>query len=221
VVCKFPHNGWSSRWFGWVALVAIFFLVAQLSQLASWIHRHDIEVTNIGENQPSPKSHQSVNGSTLLHTDPLWSNSLGLFWAITIIPWATQWCCRGAGLHEASGSIHLSRHFLGPLSCSSATEAKYINIRQHIPSQAVSCRICYDLEKDREMEERKRLLFCETTVLWAKVWDYEITIILLYELLLSCDLQFYFYSMYRLRNYELLWDNLKDNHCTCCLLNCL
>jgi hypothetical protein len=60
------------------------------------------------------------------------------------------------------------------------------------------------LEKDREMEERKRLLFCETTVLWAKVWDYEITIILLYELLLSCDLQFYFYSMYRLRNYELL-----------------
>ena len=60
------------------------------------------------------------------------------------------------------------------------------------------------MEKDREMEERKRLLFRETTVSWAKVWDYETTIIPLYELLLSCDLQFYFYSMYRLRNYEVL-----------------
>jgi hypothetical protein len=98
----------------WLSCIGCnFFLVAQSSQLASWIHRHDIEVTNIGENQPSPESQQSVNGSSLLHTDPLWSNSLGLFWAITIIPWATQWCRRGAGLHEASGPYTRRVIFLG------------------------------------------------------------------------------------------------------------
>jgi len=64
-------------------------------------------------------------------------------------------------------------------------------------------------------------------LMWRKELSYELKFrtmrqlltVPLYELVL-CNSQLYFYSMHKLKNYRLLRDNLKDNHCTC-LLSCL
>jgi hypothetical protein len=40
-----------------------------------------------------------------------------------------------------------------------------------------------------------------------------------YELLLTCNLELYFYYMHKLTSYDLLRDNLENDHCICCLLS--